>query len=49
MLHLLDFAREMTPLAVTLRMLSALICGGLVGIEREFKRHPAGFRNHILI
>ena len=49
MLHLLDFAREMTPLAVTLRMLSAVICGGLVGIEREFKRRPAGFRTHILI
>ncbi len=49
MLHFFDFAREMTPLAVTLRMISAVICGGLVGIEREFKRRPAGFRTHILI
>ena len=49
MLHFLDFARQMTPLAVTLRMVSAVICGGLVGIEREFKRRPAGFRTHILI
>lgn len=44
-----DFAREMTLLAVTVRMVSAVICGGLVGIEREFKRRPAGFRTHILI
>ncbi len=49
MLSFLDFARQMTPLAVTLRMVSAVICGGLVGIEREFKRRPAGFRTHILI
>ena len=49
MLHIFDFAREMTLLAVTLRMVSAVICGGLVGMEREFKRRPAGFRTHILI
>ena len=49
MLHMFDFAREMTLLAVTVRMVSAVICGGLVGIEREFKRRPAGFRTHILI
>ncbi len=49
MFHFLDFVRQMTPLAVTLRMVSAALCGGLVGIEREFKRRPAGFRTHILI
>ena len=49
MLHIFDFAREMTLLGVTVRMVSAVICGGLVGIEREFKRRPAGFRTHILI
>lgn len=32
-----------------LRMLLAMICGGLIGIEREHKRRPAGFRTHILI
>ncbi|MBR5262642.1 MAG: MgtC/SapB family protein, partial [Clostridia bacterium] len=25
------------------------MCGGLIGIEREHKRRPAGFRTHILI
>lgn len=32
-----------------LRMILAVICGGLIGIEREYKRRPAGFRTHILI
>ena len=26
-----------------------MICGGLIGLEREYKRRPAGFRTHILI
>ena len=32
-----------------LRMMLAVVCGGLIGIERERKRRPAGFRTHILI
>ena len=31
------------------RMLIAVICGGVIGLEREHKRRPAGFRTHILI
>jgi len=49
MLPVFDFAREMNLLGVTVRMLAAVLCGGLVGLEREFKRRPAGFRTHILI
>ena len=30
-------------------MLLSVVCGGIIGIEREFKRRPAGFRTHILI
>jgi len=45
----LDFLREMTILSVTVRVLLAVLCGGLVGLEREYKRRPAGFRTHILI
>ncbi len=26
-----------------------MLCGGFIGIEREYKRRPAGFRTHILI
>lgn len=49
MLSFFDFAREMTIAGVAVRMVTALICGGIIGIEREFKRRPAGFRTHILI
>lgn len=49
MLHIFDFARELTVLSVAVRLVSAVIFGGLIGIEREFKRRPAGFRTHILI
>ena len=49
MLSVLNFVREMSFLSVTVRMVAAVICGGIIGIEREFKRRPAGFRTHILI
>ena len=49
MLTVFDFVREMDFLAVAVRMITAVLCGGLIGIEREFKRRPAGFRTHILI
>ena len=35
--------------ATAIRMVLAVVCGGIIGIEREFKRRPAGFRTHILI
>ena len=49
MLSILNPLRSVTMLSVTVRMLLAMLCGGLIGIEREFKRRPAGFRTHILI
>ena len=49
MLHIFDFAREMNTLAVAFRLVLAVLCGGFIGIEREYKRRPAGFRTHILI
>lgn len=49
MLHLFDFARELSFFGVTVRLLLAAVCGGCIGVEREFKRRPAGFRTHILI
>lgn len=32
-----------------LRMVLAVILGGLIGIEREWSNHAAGFRTHILV
>lgn len=49
MLSLFDPLRDISTLSVTVRLVLAVICGGLVGIERERKRRPAGFRTHILI
>lgn len=34
---------------VILRLGLAIIVGGLIGYEREFKHRPAGFRTHILV
>lgn len=49
MLKSLHFLRELTLLSVVVRLLFAVIAGGLIGLEREYKRRPAGFRTHILI
>lgn len=49
MLSVFDGLRDMTLAAVSMRLLLATLCGGLIGMEREFKRRPAGFRTHILI
>ena len=49
MLSLFDGLRDVTIWSVALRMTLAVICGGIIGIEREYKRRPAGFRTHILI
>ena len=49
MLKCFDFVREMNFLATTVRLVLAVLCGGAIGMEREYKRRPAGFRTHILI
>ena len=49
MLTLFDGLRDVTIWSVALRMTLAVVCGGVIGIEREYKRRPAGFRTHILI
>ena len=49
MLHIFDGLREVTMASVTLRLVLAVLCGGCIGLEREYKRRAAGFRTHILI
>lgn len=49
MLKMLDPLREINFYSVAFRMILACICGGIIGIEREYKHRPAGFRTHILI
>ena len=49
MVSVFDSLRDVNMVSVTVRMFLAVLCGGIIGIEREYKRRPAGFRTHILI
>ena len=51
MISMLDFLRTDTLdiLTICVRLVLAMLCGGFIGLERERKRRPAGFRTHILI
>ncbi|MBS1303003.1 MgtC/SapB family protein [Loktanella sp. SALINAS62] len=41
---------EAVPASLAIvRLVSAMVLGGLVGLEREFKEKPAGLRTHILV
>ena len=46
---LLDAAASWNILAITIRLLFALIVGLVVGIDRERKRRVAGIKTHVLV
>ena len=39
----------LTVVDILIRMCLAVVCGALIGMEREHKRRPAGLRTHMLI
>ena len=41
--------RELTYLGITLRILAAILIGGLLGLERGMKKRPAGMRTYMLV
>lgn len=41
--------REVTYLAIILRILTAVVVGGLIGLERGMKNRPAGLRTYMLV
>ena len=49
MLGIFDGLRDITVLSTLVRLLMAVLLGGLIGLERSFKNRPAGFRTHILV
>lgn len=49
MIESLAYLRDINTLSTFVKMLCALLCGGAIGLEREYKRRSAGFRTHILI
>jgi putative Mg2+ transporter-C (MgtC) family protein len=36
-------------LEITIRILVAMVLGGLIGLEREYQNQPAGLRTHIIL
>ena len=47
--ELLLYLRELNMASLLLRMLLAMFCGGLLGLERGRKRRPAGSRTYMLV
>lgn len=43
-----SYLRELNIVTMMLRILLAVLCGGLIGLERERKNRPAGFRTYML-
>lgn len=41
--------REITHLAIVLRIVIAVLCGGAIGLERGLKNRPAGMRTYMLV
>jgi len=41
--------REVTQLSIILRIVSALLVGGIIGLERGTKNRPAGLRTYMLV
>lgn len=41
--------REITYLSIIIRVVSAFLLGGVLGLEREVKKHAAGLRTHMLV
>ena len=44
-----EFLQNINIVSTGLRLLLALVCGGLLGLERGKKKRPAGFRTHMLV
>ncbi len=47
--ELLNYLRELNMTSMILRILLAMLMGGVIGLEREKKRQPAGFRTYMLV
>ena len=46
---MLDALREFNMPSVLLRLTLAVLCGGMIGVNREHKRRPAGFRTYMMV
>ena len=44
-----EFTNELPLYEIILRIVMAIIIGGVIGYERGHQNRPAGFRTHILV
>lgn len=44
-----DYFYQLNIFSITLRLVLAMVIGGVIGLERGSHRHPAGFRTHMLV
>lgn len=49
MIGALSYLRELNMFSMMLRVVLAMVVGGIVGFEREKKGRPAGFRTYMLV
>ena len=47
--HYLTYLRELNLASMMLRIFLAMLMGGLIGLDRERKNRPAGFRTYMLV
>ena len=47
--HCLTYLRELNMASMMLRIVLAMLMGGLIGLDRERKNRPAGFRTYMLV
>lgn len=45
----MNLIHEVNWFSIILRLILAIFCGGIIGMERGRKGRPAGFRTHILV
>ena len=45
----MEYLRDLNPVTILLRVVLAIVVGGILGMERERKNRPAGFRTYILV
>ncbi len=49
MAEILGYLRELNIVSLSLRLLLAMLLGGMIGMERGMKRRAAGFRTYLLV
>lgn len=46
---MITYLRDFNMASIALRLLLAMVCGGVIGLERERKGRAAGFRTYMLV